>query len=216
MNGRPFGISDDALALAQLRYELAEQVGEGSFGVVHRATQRSTGQDVAIKFPRHSGLANPQSAQSQRRFRRELELAARLSHPHIVGLVDTQLNDSEEVAFVVFEYVQGVSITEYLRGKGDVLEEACFLMHQVLDALIAAHKKGVVHRDLKPSNIMVSFSGLFAQAHVLDFGLGGFFEHPSSVDIEPITQSLEIFGTCLLYTSPSPRDQRGSRMPSSA
>ena len=179
----------------QDRYEILSEIGVGSYGRVYRARQLSTGQDVALKMLRFREGDEPAALETQRqRFLRELRVCARLSHPHIVRLLDSG-EHGDGVLYAVFEYVAGSTLRQLLdlEGKLDPIE-ALHLMTQVLDALACAHHEGIVHRDLKPENVMVTHSGLRRNATVLDFGLGGFAADAAEGGAR-LTGSREFMGT---------------------
>jgi TOMM system kinase/cyclase fusion protein len=159
----------------QNRYDVTSEIGVGSYGRVYRARQISTGQDVALKILRLREGDGAESLETQRqRFQREMQLCAKLSHPHVVRLLDSGEYD-DGALYAVFEYVAGRTLREVIDAEGKLAPiEAVHLMTQVLDALACAHLENVVHRDLKPENIMVTHTGLRRNATVLDFGLGGF------------------------------------------
>lgn len=179
----------------QERYELLGLMGQGAFGQVHRARQRATGQEVAIKLLRPLEGASARTLEKQAaRFRREMRLCAQLYHPNIVRLID-----SGEAAlgalYAVFEWVPGQNLGELLAAEGALAPaEAVHLMLQVLDALACAHAAGVVHRDVKPQNIMVTRTGARRNAQVLDFGLGALAEGHRRQDTR-ISSLNEILGT---------------------
>ncbi len=183
-----------------MTYEIVSELGAGSYGRVYRARQLSTGQLVAIKRMRvEPGDSANDTERFRRRFRREMELCAELSHPHIVRLIDSG-ETPDGAAYVVFEYVPGQTLEQLLHQQGSLAEpETLRLMIQVLDALACAHGRGVVHRDLKPANIMVSQTGARRNAMVLDFGLAGF--SGSDIANSKITMSREMLGT-ISYSSP--------------
>ncbi len=175
----------------QDRYEILSLIGEGGFGQVYRARHRATNQEVAIKLLKAAHLEDPHHVA---RFQRELQLCAKLYHPHIVRLIDSGLAADNQL-YSVFEYVPGQTLAEVVtQGPMEVLE-AAHLMMQVLDALGAAHKLGIIHRDLKPQNIMVTTTGVRRNALVLDFGLGTLPQEARKADIAPLTRSTEVLGT---------------------
>jgi len=183
-------------ALVHERFEVLGEAGSGSFGRVYRGRQLSTGQLVAIKTLRTAaGEASGLDAIGTARFRREMELCARLSHPNIVRLLDSgTLADGRLVA--VFEFVQGTTLRELLEREGRLAPRtALHLMTQVLDALGCAHEQGIVHRDLKPENVMVTETGIRRNALVLDFGLGGFTATARFADAQQLTATREMMGT---------------------
>ncbi|XXT20371.1 TOMM system kinase/cyclase fusion protein [Sorangium sp. So ce429] len=155
------------------RYEILARLGEGGFGVVHKARQLTTGQPIALKVLRlaeERGAASPDRRAA--RFLRETRLCAQLHHPNIVQLVDAgQLEDG--TLYTAFAFAPGDNLAALLEREGALAPpEARHMMLQVLDALACAHAAGVVHRDLKPSNIMVIPTGARRNALVLDFGIG--------------------------------------------
>jgi serine/threonine-protein kinase len=101
------------------------------------------------------------------RFQREVEIAAQLSHPHILALIDS--GESEGLLYYVMPYVQGESLRARLdRERRLPVDEAVATVRQILGALSFAHSKGVVHRDIKPENVMLHEG----EAVVADFGIG--------------------------------------------
>lgn len=178
-------------------YEVHSVLGGGGYGEVYRATQKATGQQVALKVMRqHPGHV----AEEASRFRREMDLCARLHHPHIVRLIDSgKLPDGR--LYIVFEFIPGQDLATVLREEGSLSPtEAAHVMGQVLDALSAAHKQGIVHRDLKPSNIMLTTTGTRRNAMVLDFGVGRFIPNVDS-DLAALTGESAVVGTPL-YAAP--------------
>lgn len=179
----------------QGRYEIAGELGSGSFGRVYRARQLSTSQDVAIKILRlPSGDAGGEGIVHVDRFRREMRLCAELAHPHIVRLIDSG-ESSEGVLYTVFEFVPGATLRAVLAEEGALSSrETVRLMGQVLDALSCAHARGVVHRDLKPENIMITRTGVRRNALILDFGLGGLVRDAPDPGVR-ITHAQHMMGT---------------------
>lgn len=175
-------------------YEILEWIGEGAFGTVYRARQSSTGQEVAIKVLRAGLGGSPADSRRRDRFRREMELCARLRHPHIVHLLDSGC-DGEGNPFTVFEFVEGSTMADQLRISGPPPAPLVkILMTQILQALDYAHRQGIVHRDLKPANIMIRLEHDQALAKVLDFGVGAFL--PDVVDaVQRLTSTADLIGT---------------------
>ncbi|MDX9719605.1 MAG: serine/threonine-protein kinase [Myxococcota bacterium] len=190
------------------RYELRELIGEGGMGRVYLANDTRLQREVAIKFlPR---LDEPRLLE---RFRNEAMAVGRLSHPNIITLFDydsispehplfdevgissspslPKPNDAPAPArpFLVFEYLQGHSITAaQLESTSAILDAILSLA----DALSYAHRQGVIHRDVKPDNIRVSEDG---RIKLLDFGLATF------ADMSHVTQAGGLLGTAN-YMSP--------------
>ncbi|MCF6436715.1 TOMM system kinase/cyclase fusion protein [Pseudoalteromonas sp. MMG022] len=177
-------------------YELIHKIGEGGFGKVFKAKHKNTNQPVAIKFLALEPHCEEQKKQRYiERFKRETELSSQLQHPHIVRLLDRgQVN--EDILYGVFEYVEGVSLREYLTTE-QALDSvvATDVMLQVLDALIHAHSKGIIHRDIKPANIMLTKSGAKTYAKILDFGIGTLVNESRQPDFNTLTLTQETLGT---------------------
>ncbi len=181
------GIFEDA-------YEILSTLGQGGFGVVYKARQRTTGQLVAIKamLPRGEG---PGSDKLVTRFMRETQLCAQLYHPNIVQLINAGQTSAGQI-YSVFAYSPGQTLAQILRQEGALdPAEARYLMLQVLDALACAHDRGIVHRDLKPGNIMVVTTGARRNAVVLDFGISTVVKNVLPPDEERLTGSAEMLGT---------------------
>ncbi len=177
-------------------YQLLKKIGEGGFGQVYLARQNNTGQSVAIKFLSISSEFD--AAKKQRyidRFSRETLLSSRLQHPNIVRLLDKG-QYGEALLYAVFEYVDGVSLKEYLAEHGAFTAvESANIMAQILDGLTHAHEQGVIHRDIKPANIMLSTVGAKMHAKVLDFGIGTLVNEARQLDYKSITLTQETLGT---------------------
>lgn len=175
VRGNPALAAEDAFIGRNLRgYEFIEKIGEGGFGAVYRARQISVGRDVAIKVVRPE-LAD--DAEFIRRFEAEAELVARLEHPHIVPLYDFWRQPG--AAFMVMRLLKRGSLSQYLKAHDSVAEPGkqpihaaplrlLPILHQVAQALTAAHRAGVVHRDFKPANILLDEAG---NACLADFGV---------------------------------------------
>jgi serine/threonine protein kinase len=144
-------------------YEILGPLGEGGMGIVWRAVQLSTRRPVALKLLRAGGFA---SSKARLRFEREVELAARLEHPHIARVYESGLRQG--VYYYAMELVEGVPLDQYVTDHALSERQVLALMRPVCEAVQHAHQRGVIHRDLKPSNILVTADG---QPHVLDFGL---------------------------------------------
>ena len=146
------------------RYRLDEIIGEGGMAVVYRGYDLVLNRIVAIKMLRgqYGGDAN-----FLRRFEREAQAAARLSHPHIANVYD--VGTDGDARFIVMEYVHGPNLKELIRRQGPfTVEGAAFILRQVAGALDYAHAHGLVHRDVKPQNILVDQHGV---VKVVDFGI---------------------------------------------
>lgn len=175
-------------------YEIQSILGQGGFGIVYKAMQRTTGQLVAIKMLRLQ--ASPARVErTTGRFLRETKLCAQLYHPNIVQLINAGKTAAGEL-YTVFAYAPGQSLSEVLRKEGALQpEEARHLMLEVLDALACAHALGIIHRDLKPGNIMVIPTGARRNALVLDFGLGTVVSDMDSAEQDRLTGTSDVVGT---------------------
>ncbi len=144
------------------RYAVEREVGAGGMAVVYLARDLKHDRQVAIKVLR------PEVASSvgPERFLREIQVAAKLSHPHILPLYDS--GEADGFLYYVMPFVEGESLEERLDHEHQLpLEEALRIAVEVADALGYAHQHGLVHRDIKPGNIMLSGG----HALVMDFGI---------------------------------------------
>lgn len=142
-------------------YELLEQIGAGSFSTVHRARRRFTGQFVACKVISLERKTPPEIAA----LRSEVAILRRLSHPHIIALLDVL--ETPRSLTLVTELAQG-DLLEVLLKDGPLPEPTVRAVAAALtSALLYLHEQGIMHRDLKPQNVLVCSSGLVKLA---DFG----------------------------------------------
>jgi serine/threonine-protein kinase len=145
------------------RFELLRELGRGSHGVVFEATDVLLGERVAIKALQ-PWLAGDVTLRE--RFKRELVLTRRVSHPGVARLHD--LHEENGILFISMQYVEGKSLSQILRAGLPSEERVIHILRGVCGALAAAHAEGVIHRDLKPANIMVTDVD---KVIVLDFGI---------------------------------------------
>ncbi|MFC7877594.1 PASTA domain-containing protein [Isoptericola sp. NPDC057391] len=136
------------------RYEIVARVARGGMATVYRATDRRLDREVAIKVM-HPHLADGvDGAAFVSRFRREARAAARLTHPGVVAVYDQGVDG--DTSYLAMEYVPGTNLRRELHASGTLtLGRALDVVAQVLAALAAAHRKGLVHRDVKPENVLV-------------------------------------------------------------
>ena len=133
-------------------FEILEEVGRGGMGIVYRARQLSDGQILAIKVIRKDRLLHEEAV---RRFRREAQAAARLSHANIVTVFD--FDHAGDTHYLVMEYVSGITLERHVEQAGPLtIPQACDFIRQASLGLQHAHEQALVHRDIKPSNLMVT------------------------------------------------------------
>ncbi len=146
-------------------WRLIALIGEGGSSTVFRAAREHAGvrQEAALKLLRR-GLY---TLEAQRAFRRERQALSQLSHPDIASLIEGGVTETG-LAYIVLEFVDGISITEYARTGTLDLRARLLLFLRVCRAVDAAHRALIVHRDLKPSNVLVTGEG---HVKLLDFGI---------------------------------------------
>ena len=174
-------------------YRILRSLGEGGMGKVYLAVHETDGNRVAIKVLPPSKAID--GGQALSRFRREMELSRRASHPNLARTID--VGQDGDVHFMILEYVSGESLYQLVKHpKGGPLRvtDAARYFLKVIDGLEAAHHVGLIHRDIKPSNLMVTPDG---DARILDLGLARLID-----DVEGgLTRHNVVIGT-LDYASP--------------
>lgn len=167
------------------RYEIIKTIGQGAMGLVYKAKDPAIDRTVAIKTIREdSNLFAKDAEEVKKRFRREAQVAGRLSHPGIVTIYD--VGGEGGLFYIVMEYVEGDTLDKIIDSKHlpDV-DKTIDLMLQVCDAIGYAHKNGIVHRDIKPANIMIVDK---RYVKVMDFGI-------ARIASSDMTQVGKIMGT---------------------
>ena len=174
-------------------YEIKRAIAEGGMGVVFEAMDVKLKKKVALKMMNPALVKNPTF---RSRFDREAQLLAQLEDPHIVRVY--ALIEEKDNAFIVMEYVDGITLAQHIQSKGRLSSrEVAGMGIQLLQALSKAHRQGVIHRDLKPSNIMLTRTNEGrAIVKVLDFGIAKSLESDISH-----TRTQGAIGT-LFYMSP--------------
>ncbi len=152
-------------------YTVQSLIGTGGMANVYKAVVAGPGGPVpqgmvvAVKVLRQELMHDPDLV---RRFKNESKAISLLNHPNIVKVYDVSV--SENLQYIVMEYVDGMTLREYLNERGGKLtsRETVHFISQILKALDHAHRNGVVHRDIKPQNIMLLDNG---QLRMMDFGI---------------------------------------------
>jgi serine/threonine protein kinase len=133
-------------------YILLQRIGEGGMGQVFKAWHRHLDRIVALKVIRKDKLDNLDTV---RRFQREIEVAARLSHPNIVSAYDA--GEVGGSLYVALEYVEGSDLAQLVKAQGPLpVAQACDFVRQAALGLQHAYERGFVHRDIKPSNLLMT------------------------------------------------------------
>ena len=181
----------------QGRYTVERELGRGGMATVFLAHDLRHDRSVALKVL-HAELV---PAQGPTRFEREIKVAARLQHPHILTVLDSgELADGR--LWFTMPYVEGESLRERLRRDGPLpLEEALRIAREVADGLHYAHSHGVIHRDVKPENILLAAG----HALIADFGIARALEDTGPQPAHPPDKSLTQTGTVIgspVYMSP--------------
>lgn len=146
------------------RYEIIEKIGGGGMSNVYKAKCKVLNRFVAIKILRDELTQDPDFID---KFKQESLSAASLTHPNIVNIYDTGIED--DIYYIVMELVKGETLKNYIKRKGKLSEqEAVKISKQVAEALKHAHTNNIVHRDIKPHNILITEDGT---AKVTDFGI---------------------------------------------
>ncbi|AUX45504.1 uncharacterized protein SOCE26_069960 [Sorangium cellulosum] len=156
------------------RYELRSRLGAGGMGSVWRALDHAVEEEVAVKVLLADWSNEPVMVA---RFRRELRLARKISHPSVCRVFD--LGEADGLRFLTMELIEGQTLRALLAEGPLDPRRALSILQQVASGLAAAHDQGIIHRDLKPENVLVRRDG---RAIVADFGLArGVLAQPSIV-----------------------------------
>jgi len=151
------------------KYDVAQELGRGTAGVVYLARDGFAGRDVAIKVFPHGETGGLQGRQRSL-FLNEAALVGRLTHPHIVQLLDVAVEDA--FSYIVMEYVRGRTLAYHTTADHFLpLEKVVEVIFKVSRALEYMHRHGVIHRDIKPANILITDA---FDIKVADFGIAMF------------------------------------------
>ena len=191
------------------KYRLEDRLGEGTAGVVYRATHLGLKKVFAVKLLKPDSALDPFSVS---RFQREAEALGRLRHPHIVDVTDSGIDPGTGTLYLVMELLDGEPLSELCRAAGPLpLDRVLPILDAIAAAVDAAHDQGILHRDLKPGNILLCRTGGEGRVvKVLDFGLAEIAASPSGAEAGPasgtgadgrLTATGDLLGTPL-YVAP--------------
>ena len=153
------------------QYQIIEQIGQGGMAKVYKALDTRLEREVAIKIIRRGAFPPDDLDRILKRFEREAKSLARLSHPHIVKVLDSGEHDGSP--YLVLEYLPGGTLKERLNGAMP-WDQAVALLLPIAHALHYAHQQGFIHRDIKPANILLAADG---QPMLSDFGIAKLLSH---------------------------------------
>jgi serine/threonine protein kinase len=164
------------------RYELGPMLGRGGMASVYRANDTRLGRTVAVKC--FEGVDHAPTERARARFEAEARAAAAVAHPNVVTIYDTGVDDG--VAFIVMECLTGRTLADEIASGPLPTDHAVALLTKLLDALGAAHDRGVLHRDVKPGNVLFTADGT---PKLVDFGIA------LSGDGDDLTETGIVLGT---------------------
>ncbi|MDA8440923.1 MAG: Stk1 family PASTA domain-containing Ser/Thr kinase [Peptococcaceae bacterium] len=146
------------------RYQVLDKLGAGGMAIVYKAQDTVLHRIVTVKVLREQFASDDDFT---RRFRREAQAVASLSHPNIVSIYD--VGKEADMEYIVMEFVDGQNLKEYIKQHAPLtMPEAVEIAKQICDALEHAHKHQIIHRDIKPHNILLTADG---RVKVTDFGI---------------------------------------------
>ncbi len=170
-------LKDRVIVAIGTQYDIADEIGRGSMGVIYRATDLRLHRTVAIKVLPPDLAFRPETRE---RFLREAEMAAQLSHPNIVPIFS--VDEKSGIVYFVMAHVDGESLGERIeREPRPPLDLVRRVLRDVADALDYANRRGVIHRDIKPDNILLDRHG--ERPVVTDFGIARVAETQSRLTV---------------------------------
>jgi tRNA A-37 threonylcarbamoyl transferase component Bud32 len=184
-DGRFVPPKPDQLAQHFPQLEILDLIGQGGMGAVYKARQRGLDRLVALKILPPEAARDPAF---EERFRREGKALAKLNHPNIVSVFDS--NEAGGLFYFIMEYVDGVNLRQAIQAGTLSAKEALAIVPQICDALQYAHDEGIVHRDIKPENVLIDTKG---RVKIADFGLARLLGKES--DGLTLTGTHQVMGT---------------------
>lgn len=179
------------------RYEIVEKIGSGGMAIVYKAKCHLLDRFVAIKVLKEEFNNDDDFI---RKFRRESQAAASLSHPNILNIYDVGSEESgnDKIHYIVMEYIKGKTLKELINERGKLTTaETLNYSTQIAEAISHAHKNHIIHRDIKPHNIMITEDN---RVKVTDFGIA------RAVTSSTITTTSSVLGSVHYF---SPEQARG-------
>lgn len=165
-------VSTSALPEFIGRFRVISELGKGSQGIVYLASDTQLERNVAIK----TILLEKPSAQVKQQLLKESRTVGKLQHPNIITLFEADEDNGKP--YLVFEYVDGRTLREYLRKTGRIpAKDAINFLDPILNAIAYAHKLGIIHRDLSPHNIMLTAGNDVPR--LMDFGIATLMGNPT-------------------------------------
>ncbi len=178
------------------QYHILDKLGEGGMGAVYKAEQPAIKRVVVVKVLSASVADNRDMLE---RFKRELDIIARLEHPHILPVYD--FGEFEGSPYIVMRFMGGGSLLDRLQQRNLSRDELLKCFDQIAEALAYAHERTIIHRDLKPANVLLDERG---NAYLADFGLAKALEGS-----QELTKTGSILGTPAYM---SPEQARGDKL----
>ncbi|MGL5693628.1 MAG: Stk1 family PASTA domain-containing Ser/Thr kinase [Peptostreptococcaceae bacterium] len=169
------------------RYQIIRKIGDGGMAFVYEAKDKLLNRTVAVKVLRPEFVDDEEFL---KKFTREAEAVANISHPNIVNVYD--VGEDGKVHYIVMEYIDGENLKDIIKNEGTLDEyTALDITKQIAMALSAAHKKGVIHRDIKPHNILISNEERAVK--VADFGIAKAASNSTMTNVGSIIGSVHYF-----------------------